>query len=161
MTYNNLKGKFVLIRSDPGWTWSRTGFPNESLGLPCDAYLKNGFSTSPPYFQTQNYWEGIGFYDKMTRFNDLFGQIENAPATDQHIFVNWISRGFNGTHGPEYYAGYYNTYLSSYIYTMFNGLPPGTVSADTIWRPPYLGVIVMDFPTEELAAQIVNYRQRP
>lgn len=161
LTYNNLKGKFVLIRSDPGWTWSRTGFPNESLGLPCGAYLVNGFSITLPYFQAQNFWEDISFYGKIDGINALFGQIENAPATDQHIFFNWISRGFNGTHGPEYYAGYYNTFLSHCIDDMVNGLPPNTASAETIWRPPYLGVIVMDFPTTALIQKIINYRQRP
>jgi hypothetical protein len=97
----------------------------------------------------------------MYRINDLFGQIENAPAADKYIFSNWISRGYNGELGPEYYAGYYNPYLSSCIYNMVNGMPPDTVSAETIWRPPHLGVIVMDFPTPALIQQIIDYRQRP
>lgn len=160
LTYANLKNKFVLIRSDPGWSWQRTGAPTENFGLPDHAYQKSGFNTSAPFFQSQNFWESIDFYDKESRINDLFGQIQNAPATDQHTFLNWISRGWNGVHGPEYYAGYYNPYLSGTIKDMVV-LPPGTVSSQDIWRPGQIGVIVMDFPTTDLIQQIIDYRQRP
>jgi hypothetical protein len=163
LTYANLKGKFVLIRSDPGWTWNRTGAAGESLGVPCDAYLHNGVSTTPnrPYFRSQNYWAGIGFYHKMDEINAFFGEIQNAKASEQMTFFNWISRGFNGIHGPEYYAGYYNPFLSAMTEEMVDGLPPHTVSAETVYRPPCMGVIVMDFPTTELNQQIIDYRQRP
>jgi hypothetical protein len=151
----------VLIRSDPGWKWVLTGEPTQSLGLPWEGYDINGFSTTAPYFQTQNFWKDVGFEDKKADINALFGQIQNEPATDQHTFLNWISRGFNGIHGPEYYAGYYNPYLAGCIDTMVNGLPPHHVSADTVWKPPYIGVNIMDFPTTDLIQKIIDYRPRP
>jgi hypothetical protein len=160
LTYKNLAKKFVLIRSDPGWKWVRTGGPKESLGLPWDGYETSGFSTTVPFFQAQNFWEGVGFYDKMDHINDFFGKIQNEPAADPHIFLNWISRGFNGLHGPEYYAGYYNPFLSGRLHLMVNGLPPHTVPAETIWTPPTIGVNVMDFPTTDLIQQIIDYRQK-
>jgi hypothetical protein len=161
LTYGKLKGKFVLMRSAPGWTWQRTGAPRESLGLASASYQHNGLWTDSPYFRSQNYWESISFYGKMDAINALFGEIEGGQPEADLIYLNWISRGFNGAHGPEYYAGYYNPFLSHMIDDMVQGLPPNTVSSETIWRPPHLGVIVMDFPTTELIGKIINYRQRP
>lgn len=159
LIYENLKGKFVLIRSDPDWTWSRNGFPKESLGLPCDAYKKNGFSTTVPFFRTQNYWEKVSCDDKKTYINELFGEIQNAHPNEQYIYFNWVSLGFGwsdgGLHGPEYFADRLNPFLTNSIENMVDR---NAVSLGGAPHPPYLGVVVMDFPTILLIQRIVGYR---
>jgi hypothetical protein len=151
LIYANLRGKFVLVRSDPGWTWRRSGAPQESLGLPCDAYKINGFSTCAPYFRSQNYWEGVDPDTKQAAIQELFGEIVHAPIGEDFTYFNWISLGFGWhLHGPEYFADYLNPKLSEMIDHMAQGAPTS---------PPQLGVVVMDFPTTALIQKIIDYRR--
>jgi hypothetical protein len=149
LTYANLRGKLVLVRSDPGWAWRRSGAPRESLGLPCDAYKLNGFSTCTPYFRSQNYWEKIGLDAKKAAIQQLFDEIPQAPAGTDLTYFNWISLGFNGIHGPEYLADQLNPALSETI---------DHIAKVAATSPPQLGVVVMDFPTTELIQKIIDYR---
>lgn len=159
LIYENLQGKFVLIRSDPDWTWSRSG---SSLGLPCDAYKINGLSTTPaePYFRSQNYWKEVTRSAKQNYIAELFDEIKNAPLGQQYMYFNWISLGFGlsdgGLHGPEYFANLLNPFLSACIEDMVKG---GAISSVQLRYLSYLGVVIMDFPTVPLIQQIIDYPQ--
>jgi hypothetical protein len=155
LTYGNLKGKFVLIRSHPDWLWQRTAAPAENFGLPWEGYNFSDFHEDG-YFYSQNLWSDVSYDDKMGDIRKLYAMLQKADLNKQLTYMNWISRGFNGVHGPEYYADAYNPFLSTLIDNM---KAAGSTPLPTpVPQPVHLGLTIMDFPTPELIEKIVNYQ---
>eukprot|EP01084_Bolivina_argentea_P160481 279454_1 len=163
LTYNNLKGKIVLIRSYNEFT--KSGW-SEDNGIPWNGY-NDGSMTFNYWFITQNVWEGCSESEKkkyISTLCDIVQSIQTKPDTKfqlcynkgktqwnheikllpERICINFISRGCKFLiSDPGDYANIFNPYFYDIIKKVDNKY--------------YLGFIAQDFPKQEHIQTIINH----